>query len=154
MESQPPARYFEDIPVGLSFETATYVMSAEAIVEFAKAYDPQPFHLDLKAAKASVFRGHVASGWHTAAVTMKLLVESGVFSATGMIGLGVDDLRWIRPVPAGEVLRVRCEVVERTPSANGRRGVVRNAVTTLNAENEVVMSMTTLMLVPGGPKSR
>src|SRR5271166_331672 len=147
METEHPARYFEDFPVGFSFETGTYVMSAESIVEFAKIYDPQPFHLDLGAAKASVFRGQVASGWHTAAVTMKLMVESGVFSATGMIGLGVDELRWPRAVQAGDVLHVRCEVVGRTPSANGKRGVLQSVVATLTAQNEVVMSMTTRLLV-------
>ena len=151
MESPQPARYFEDIPVGLTFETGTHVMSAASIVAFAEAYDPQPFHLDPKAAKASLFRAHVASGWHTASVTMKLMVESGVFGATGMIGLGVENLRWTQPVFAGDVLYARVEVIERTPSENGRRGVVRNAVTTLNAKNEPVMTMTTAMLVPARP---
>ncbi|MBV8150614.1 MAG: dehydratase, partial [Candidatus Eremiobacteraeota bacterium] len=96
----------------------------------------------------SVFGKLVASGWHTTSVTMKLLVESGVMQATGILGLGVDDLSWPQPVLPGDVLRVRWEVVERSPSRSGNRGLIRTLVTTLNQRDEVVMTMRPKLLVP------
>lgn len=149
---EQPARYFEDFPVGTTFETATYAVTLEAIREFARVYDPQPFHLDPEAAKDSIFRKLVASGWHTAAVTMKLLVESGVHRAGGLVGLGVDELRWPNPVVPGDVLRVRTEAVEATPSRSGKSGIIRWRTTTLNQRDEIVLSMTSIALAPGRPR--
>jgi acyl dehydratase len=146
--AEHPARYFEDYPLAFAFETAACTVTAQAIVAFAAAYDPQPFHLDPEAAKTSVFHRLVASGWHTAAVTMRLLVETGIFAATGLVGLGVDELRWPRPVDPGDTIRARAEVVNVKPSRSGSRGTVRWAVTSYNQRDEVVLSMTTLTLFP------
>ena len=148
MKSDATARFFEDYAVGDRFETGTYPMTFERIVEFAAVFDPQPFHVDEARAKESVFGKLVASGWHTTSVTMKLLVESGVMQATGILGLGVDDLSWPQPVLPGDVLRVRWEVVERSPSRSGNRGLIRTLVTTLNQRDEVVMTMRPKLLVP------
>src|SRR5476651_525747 len=87
-------RYFEDFAVGDTFDSASILVTETDIVEFARVYDPQPWHLDAAAAMNSPFKGLVASGWHTTAVTMRLFVESGVLRATGILGLGVDELRW------------------------------------------------------------
>ena len=150
MEEQP-ARFFEDFPVGFAFESATAEMTLESIAAFAAEFDPQPFHMDPDAGEASIFGRLVASGWHTAGVTMRLMVGTGLFDATGLIGLGVDEIRWPRPTLPGDVLRVRGEVVEATPSRTGRRGTIRWEVTTSNAKGEPVMTMRTLTLFPSRP---
>ena len=145
--------YFEDLPVGTSFETGTHTVTLEEIEAFAKVYDPQPFHLDAVAAEKSFFKRQVASGWHTTAVAMKLLVESGFFGSTGLLGLGVDELRWPRPVLPGDVLRVRNEVVESLPSSSGKNARIRWAMTMLNQNGEVVLTMNPLTLFPGRSRS-
>lgn len=136
--------YFEDVEIG---ETRTFgerdVTRAE-ILEFAERYDPQPFHTDESAASDSLFGGLIASGWHTAAMTMELLVTN-VFpdsAATGAVG--VDELRWPNPVRPGDVLSVRTEVVDTEPW-NEELGLVRRRTTTLAGETEV-MSMVGLVL--------
>lgn len=144
--------YFEDLPVGTSLETGTYRMSREEIEQFAAAYDPQPFHLSEDGAKASFFRRQVASGWHTAAVAMKLLVESGYFGATGLVGLGVDELRWPKAVVPGDVVKVRTRVVENTPTPSGKRAQIRWATTMHNGNDDVVFSFTSISLFPGRPR--
>ncbi|MBV8424614.1 MAG: MaoC family dehydratase [Candidatus Eremiobacteraeota bacterium] len=144
--------YFEDLPVGTLLETGTYAMTREEIEKFAAVYDPQPFHLSDAGAASSVFRRQVASGWHTAAVTMKLLVESGFFGSTGLVGLGVDELRWPKAVLPGDVIKVRTKVVENTPTSSGKRAQVRWGTTVLNQDDEVVFSFTSLSLFPGRPR--
>jgi acyl dehydratase len=141
--------YFEDLPVGTSVETGTYTMTAEAIAAFAREFDPQPFHLDPEAAKGSVFRRLVASGWHTASVAMKLLVESGFYGATGLVGMGVDEMRWAQAVLPGDVLRVHAEVAECAPGASGKRATIRWATTMRNQRDEIVLTMTSITLFPG-----
>ena len=141
-------RYFEDFAVGDSFETPGVVVSLEAIVEFARDYDPQPAHTDPEAAEDTVFRGLVASGWHTAGLTMRQWVEHGPRVAGGMVGLGVEELRWgaLRP---GDHIRLRADVVELIPSRSGApRGVVRVRMVTLNQRDEEVQHMVTAILVP------
>lgn len=124
-------------------------MDAAAIRAFAAQYDPQPFHLDDEAARASVFGRLVASGWHTMAITMRLLVEGGLQPAWGLIGLGADELRWPRPVEPGDVLQVEWEVIEVRPSSSKPdRGVARLGVTTRNQRGEVVLTLITTALVP------
>lgn len=136
-----PLRYFEDFQIGDAFETGAFTLTEKESVAFAHLYDPQPFHLDAEAAKTSVFTGLVASGWQTTAVTMRLIVESGVLRATGIIGTGIDDLRWLAPVRPGDTLHVRGEVIEKLPwPRSSTRGTMRVRLHTLNQRGIVVMS--------------
>jgi acyl dehydratase len=104
--------YFEDLAVGQTFGTGTISVEPEAIKAFAAEFDPQPFHIDEGAAGGSLFGGLVASGWHTAALTMRLLVGGDLKVVGGLIGMGAEDLRWPRPVHPGDVLRVVSEVLD------------------------------------------
>ncbi len=143
----PP--YFEDLAVGQTFGTGTVTVDPDMIRAFATEFDPQPFHLDEEAARASLFGGLVASGWHTAALTMKLLVEGELKIVGGLIGLGAEELRWPRPVHPGDVLRVESEVLDLRPSkSQPDRGVVRVRNTTLNQDGEAVMVQVVAMIVP------
>jgi acyl dehydratase len=109
-------RYLEDFAVGQVFGSGRLRIDAERIKTFAAEFDPQPFHLDETAAQDTIFRGLAASGWHTAALTMRLLVESDLKPAGGIIGAGSDEFRWPRPVRPGDDLRVESEVLEVRPS--------------------------------------
>ncbi len=131
---------------------ATASIELAAIKAFAAAFDPQPFHLDEAAAKASIFGRLVASGWHTMALTMRLLVEGELRSLWGLVGLGADELRWPRPVFPGDVLRVEWEVLEVRPSlSKADRGTARLRVTTRNQRGEVVLTLITTILLPRRP---
>ncbi len=141
-------RYFNDFAVGQRFETGTYTLDSEELFEFARRYDPQPFHLNAEAAARSVFRGIAASGWHTAALTIKLLVESDLAIAGGIVGRVIETLEWPRPVRAGDTLVVRSEVLDVSASRSRPGGKVRMLSETLNQEGEVVQAMTALLLVP------
>jgi acyl dehydratase len=141
-------RYLEDLHVGDRFESDTFEVTEEGIVEFADHFDPQPFHLDLDAAKRSVFRGLAASGWHTAAMSMKLFVTGGLHLAGGSVGLGVDELRWPRPVRPGDTLRLETEIVEVRPSrSKPDRGIIRIRNVTTNQRGEVVQTFLASVLV-------
>ena len=143
--------YLEDFHVGQRFTSGTHVMDAQEIKAFARQFDPQPFHLDEEAAKRSVFGGLVASGWHTAAISMRLQVESGLLIAGGMIGLG-GELVWPRPTHPGDVLVVVSEVEEVTPSrSRPDRGTIKVRSETRNQREEVVQILTARMLVPRRP---
>src|SRR5436190_5646008 len=111
-----PGRYFEDYAVGQTFGSGTIAVTAERIKSFGREFDPQPFHTDEEAARHSFFGGLVASGWHTAAMSMRLFVDSDITPAEGSIGAGGSDLSWPRPVRPGDVLRLENEVVEPRPS--------------------------------------
>ena len=140
------ALYLEDLAAGQRFTSGTHTMTVEAIKAFARQFDPQPFHLDEAAAANSFFHGLAASGWHTAAVTMRLLVESGMPLAGGLIGAG-GELTWPRPVRPGDVLTVESEVLAVTPSkSKPERGLVTVRSRTLNQKGEVVQDMTTKIL--------
>jgi acyl dehydratase len=140
--------YFEDLTPGRVFEGGRAEMTAEAIIGFARDYDPQPFHTDPEAAKESFFGGLVASGWHTAAVTMRMMVEVMPIGG-GSIGAGIDELRWPRACPAGEVLSVRMEIVESRPlRSRPGEGLVRTKVSTVNGKGEPVQTMVTNTIVP------
>jgi acyl dehydratase len=129
--------YLEDLNVGQRFESRSHTVDAEAIKAFARSFDPQPFHLDEEAAKNTIFGGLAASGWHTAAMTMQLIVES-VPLAGGVIGSG-GELSWPRPTRPGDRLRVVTEVLSIKPSASKLdRGVVAMRSTTLNHKDEPV----------------
>ena len=132
-------RYLEDFEAGQIFGSGRMRIDADRIKSFAAEFDPQPFHLDEKAATDSIFRGLAASGWHTAAVTMRLLVESDIKPAGGIVGAGFDEFRWPRPVRLGDELRVESEVLEiRASKTRPDQGVIKVRTTTLNQNNEPV----------------
>ena len=142
-------RYLEDLKIGDRFESGPYEVTEKAINEFAREFDPQPFHLDREAAKKSVFGGLVASGWHTAAITMRLLVTSDLNLAGGAIGLGVDELRFPKPVRPGDSLRLEIEIVDVRPSkTKPDRGTARIRYATRNQNGDVVFTQTATVLVP------
>jgi acyl dehydratase len=153
MPSEDAARlYLEDLHVGQRFGSGAVVVTTGAIKAFAAEFDPQPFHLDEVAAKASLFGGLAASGWHTAALTMKLLVGGAYQPAGGLIGAGMDEMRWPRPVRPGDVLRLESEILEITPSrSRPDRGMVKARITTLNQAGEPVQTMVATMVVPRRP---
>ena len=141
-------RYLEDFHVGDRFRSGDYTMAEEEMIAYARQYDPQPFHTDAAAAARSLFGGLVASGWHTAAVGMRLIAQSEFRVAGGLIGMGVDLLRWPRPVRPGDTLHVEVEVLEVRPSrSHPDRGIVRVRNTTLNQAGETVQIMETVLFV-------
>jgi acyl dehydratase len=136
-----PQLYFEDLKVGDRFESATYPVSEEAIIAFAREFDPQSFHVDPTTAKETMFEGLIASGWHTAAITMRLFVQTLDF-AEGAIGLGVDELRWPNPVRPGDVLRVETEILDlRRSRSKPDCGIIRIRNVTQNQRGEIVQTM-------------
>jgi acyl dehydratase len=140
--------YLDDLAVGQRFVSGTHTMDAAEIKEFAARYDPQPFHMDDAAASGTLFGGLVASGWHTAATMMRLIVDGGLPIAGGIIGTG-GELLWTAPVRPGDTLRVECEVLEITPSrSKPDRGTVRVRCITLNQHGEMVQSFTPKLVVP------
>ena len=142
-------RFFEEIAVGDRFESADLTVSEEDIVAFARAFDPQPAHVDSAAAQASFFGGLAASGWHTAALTMRLVVGSRILGAEPIVGLGVEELRWLKPVRPGDRLQVRSEVIERRLSRSmPRHGLLRVRIETVKGDGAVVQSMVTTILAP------
>jgi acyl dehydratase len=139
--------YLDDLYVGQRFTSGTYQMEEARIKEFAAEFDPQPFHLDKAAAEASVFKGLAASGWHTGAVAMRLLVNGGLPFANGLIGLG-GEIAWPRPTRPGDILRVESEIVEITPSrSKPHQGIVTVRSTMLNQNGEAVYVLTAKLLV-------
>ena len=139
--------YLDDITVGQRFVTDKATMDEDAIKSFARAFDPQPFHTDNEAARHSFVAGLAASGWHTAAITMKLQVESGPPLAGGMIGAG-GELTWPRPVRPGDVLHVESEVLAVKPSrSKPDRGFITLKSQTINQKGEAVQVMTVQLLV-------
>lgn len=142
-------RYLEDFAVGQRFGSGRLRIDKEKIFAFAAEFDPQPFHLDEAAARDSIFGGLAASGWHTAAVTMRLLVDSELKPAGGFIGAGLDEFRWPRPVRPGDELHLECEVMEVRPSkSRPEQGLVKLRTTTLNQDGEAVLVYVVNMLVP------
>ena len=143
--------YFEDFRVGDRFRTGVHTLGREEVLSFARLYDPQPFHLDDDAAEASVFGGLAASGWHTAAITIRLLVLGEPKIAGGIVGRVIEQLEWPRPVRPGDTLRVDSEVLDASPSRSRPGGKVRMLSRTLNQDDAVVQAMTALLLVPSRP---
>ncbi|MBV8432740.1 MAG: acyl dehydratase [Candidatus Eremiobacteraeota bacterium] len=142
-------RYLSDFTVGDAFESAGYTITDEEALVFARAYDPQPFHLYAGEAARSFFHELVISGWQTAAITMRLVVDTGVLRETGVIGTGIDELRWLAPVKPGDTLRVRGEVIGSAPwPGNGKRGTLRVRLHTVNQAGVVVMSQIANLIVP------
>ncbi len=147
-------RYLEDFEVGQTFNSGRIRIDADRIKSFAAEFDPQPFHLDEKAATDSIFGGLAASGWHTAAITMKLMVESDLKIAGGFIGTSFEELRWSLPVRPGDVLRVESEVLEkRALKSRPNQGVIKVRNTTLNQNNETVQVLVGNLFVLRRPTS-
>jgi len=145
---KPAPRFFEDLQVGQKFRSGTYEVTAERIKAFAAEFDPQPFHLDERAAEDSLFAGLAASGWHTAAIVMRLIVESDLRPAGGTIGAGVEDLRWPRAVRPGDVLHVEGEVLEmRASRSRPELGIVKIRVTAVDQAGNPVQISTPVLMV-------
>jgi acyl dehydratase len=144
--------YLDDFAVGQTFGSGTLRVDADRIKAFAAEFDPQPFHLDEVAAKDTAFGGLAASGWHTAALTMRLLVESEFRPAGGILGAGFDEFRWPRPVRPGDELRVESEILEVRPSkSRPDHGLVKVRTTTFNQRDEPVQILVANLLVPRRP---
>jgi acyl dehydratase len=145
----PPAeRYFEDYTVGLVDEFGEVEVTAEEIVAFARRYDPQAMHTDAEASARGPFGGLIASGWHTAAMVMRLFVEHYLSRVATLPSPGIDELRWVLPVRPGDRLRVRVTVTEaRRSRSKPDRGIVRSLVEVLNQRDEVVMTQRPMNLM-------
>jgi acyl dehydratase len=142
-------QYFEDIEVGTQAKFGNYAVTREEVIEFASRYDPQPFHLNDAAAAATHFGRLSASGWHTCAMTMRMLVDNiEERRQAGLGSPGLDELRWKKPVFPGDTLRVETELLEKTRSrSRPEMGSFRSAVRVYNQHDEVVMTMTSIGLV-------
>jgi acyl dehydratase len=139
--------YLEDLQVGQRFSSGDYRITEEGIKAFAAEFDPQPFHLEEAAGEASIFRGLAASGWYTAAITMRLLATGRVQFANGMIGLG-GEIAWPKPTRAGDTLRVESEIIEiRRSRSKPNQGIVTVRSTTWNQNEEAVQILTAKLLV-------
>jgi acyl dehydratase len=143
--------YLEDLHVGQRFTTGPISVTAAEIKSFAAEFDPQPFHLDETAAEATLFRGLAASGWHTAALTMRMLTAGGMPIATGVIGVG-GEIEWPRPVRAGDALRVETEVLAIKPSrSKPNQAIVTMRSTTINQNGEPVQILTARLVAFARP---
>ena len=145
-------RYLEDLEPGETFESPRHTITQAAIVAFAREYDPQPFHVDAEAAKASFFRKLIASGWHTGALTMMMLNQAGMDLAGGIIGAGTEDLRWPTPLEPGDTIHVRVEILEaRRSKSRPEIGIARMRIRTLRDDGTAVQEMTANLVVPVRP---
>jgi len=146
--------HFEDLSVGFTWRSGVIDVTEVDVIAFARSFDPQPFHTDpVAAASHRLFKGLAASGWHTAALTMRLFATAETVIAGGIIGNGIDELRWPRPVRPGDTLSLTSEVVELRPPEPGRSiGWARIRNTTTNQNNEVVQSMVASVSVPRRPQ--
>jgi acyl dehydratase len=136
-------RWFDDYPVGEVAEFGDHAITAEEIVEFARRYDPQPFHVDEEAARGSIYGGLIASGWMTASCAMRMLVDHYVSPRSSLGSPGLDELRWLQPVRAGDRLRMRVTVLEsRASRSKPDRGLLRFHWEVLRQDGQVVLSMT------------
>lgn len=153
-ESEPmKALFLDDLRVGQRFNSGSYRMEEDRMKAFAAEFDPQPFHLEDAAAQNSIFRGLAATGWHTTAATMRLLVNGGMQLAGGLIGLG-GEIAWPKPTRPGDTLRVESEILEIAPSrSKPNQGIVKVRSATLNQNNEEVQVFTAKLLVFKRPTS-
>ncbi|HEY0523351.1 MAG TPA: MaoC family dehydratase [Stellaceae bacterium] len=135
-------RFFEDFAPGQVYEFGDRTVTEAEIVEYARQFDPQPFHTDPEAARGSIYGGLIASGWHTAGMMMRMLVDHFIPRESSMGSPGIDELRWLKPVRPGDRLRVRVSVVETKRSmSKPNRGIVRSINEVLNQDGETVLSM-------------
>ena len=145
--------YLEDLEIGQKASFGAYAVTREEVLAFASAYDPQPFHLSDEAAAKTYFGKIAASGWHTCAMTMRMLVDNGRHVPMASLGSpGVDELRWLKPVYPGDTLRVETEIVDVTPSRSKPDiGTFKSEVTVLNQDDVAVMRMKTIVLIRRRP---
>lgn len=142
--------FFEDFYPGQTFTSSAQLMDLETIITFAKAFDPQPQHIDVEAAKGTLFGTLIASGWHTGSVAMRQKLETPLGRvATGLVGMGLEQVRWPRPVYPNDTIHSIVHILEtRASSSRPEKGVVKYRVETLNQKGELVMEMTTAVLMP------
>ena len=146
--------YLQDFAVGQTFESGRRRISKEHIRRFASDFDPQPFHIDEMAARVTFFTGLAASGWHTAALTMRLLVDSEFKPAGGLIGAGIEELRWPKPLRPGDELRVSSEILNVRPSrSRPSHGLIKARITTMNQNDEPVQIFTANLIVAQRPSA-
>lgn len=143
--------WFDDLKLGMRFESGEVTVSREDIKRFASEFDPQPFHLDEEAAENTVFKGLAASGWHTAAIAMNFAIQARPFGPHPLMGAGVDELRWMKPVRPGDTLRLEGEVVELIPSRSKPQGIARIKWTAYNQHGEAVYTFNPIAIVPRRP---
>lgn len=143
--------WFDDLKLGMRFESGEVTVSKEDILRFASEFDPQPFHLDEEAAKDTILGGLAASGWHTAAIAMKLAITCRPFGPHPLFGAGVDELRWMKPVRPGDSLHLEGEVIDLVPSKSKPQGVARIKRTAYNQNGEAVYSFNPIAIVPRRP---
>jgi acyl dehydratase len=148
----PTIEWFDDLRVGMRFKSDAVTVSRDDIIRFASEFDPQPIHLDDEAAKHTVLNGLSASGWHTAALSMKLVTTCRPNGSHPLLGAGVDELRWMKPVRPGDRLHVEGEVVELIPSRSKPQGIARVKWTTFNQHAEAVYTFNPIAIVPSRPK--
>jgi acyl dehydratase len=147
-----PTRYFEDFAPGDVLELGSRTITKEAIVAFAREFDPQVFHLDEEAAKQTIYGGLLASGWHTTSIMMRILCDGLLRDTVSLGSPGVDELRWLRPVRPGDTLSVRMTVLESLPSRSKRdRGLIRSLLEMRNQHGEVVVTIKGLSLLGRRP---
>ncbi len=141
-------RYFDDFAVGEKFVTRGVTLTESMIIDFALTYDPQPFHIDVEAAKQSNYGGLIASGFHTLALGFRMVLETGVFRVASMGSPGFDELRWLKPVRPGDTLHTELEVVEKKPSSSKPdRGIARIAYRIKNQKGEDVLTFLSMHLL-------
>lgn len=147
-----PARYLEDLRVGERWVSEPILITQQDIVEFGRAYDPQPMHVDPEQAAGGPFKGLIASGWHVAALAMRLSVQARSFGGTPIVGAGVDELRWLQPVRPGDTLTLERTFVDIAPPARPQgRGTVKSLMVMRNQHGEVALQMTALGKIPVRP---
>ena len=141
-------RWFEDYVPGAVHDLGSGVVDEQEVIAFARQLDPQPFHLDKERAEESVFGGLIASGWHTACMAMRLIVDHYLSEASSEGSPGIDELRWLRPVRPGDQLTVRITILDaRRSRSRPERGIVRSQIDTLNQDGEVVMHLTSTIFI-------
>ena len=141
-------RWFEDYVPGAVHDLGSVVLDEEEVIAFARQFDPQPFHLDKERAEKSAFGGLIASGWHTACIAMRLIVDRYLSEVSSEGSPGIDELRWLRPVRPGDQLTVRITILDaRRSRSSPERGIVRSQIDTLNQDGEVVMHLTSAMFI-------
>ena len=147
--------WFDDLKLGMRFKSAEAItISRDDILRFAAEFDPQPFHLDEAAAEKSILGGLAASGWHTAALAMRLAITARPFGPHPLFGAGVDELRWLKPVRPGDTLRLEGEVIELIPSKTRPQGIARVKWTAFNQNGEAVYTFNPIAIVPRRPGVR
>jgi acyl dehydratase len=146
-------RYFDDFAVGERFKTRGLTLTESMIIDFGLRYDPQPFHIDVEAARQSLYGGLIASGFQTLALGFRTVIDAGIFRAASMGSPGFDVLRWLKPVRPGDTLHTELEVVEKKPSASKPdRGIVRIAYRIKNQHDEEVLTFEAMQLLARRPQ--